>query len=135
MTLNGIKCKQCGDVIVSYSQHDYKTCSCGLVFVDGGPCYRRYGGDHTKIQVFLDDYLEMYGFQTIEESIMFNVYDVIFKAETTYDKLYTWEEVDASKFDNGRWNNLVPPCKIYRWRAGPKPIEGELLDGSIWIKP
>ena len=38
---NQIKCKQCGDVIESTHVHDYKTCSCGAVAVDGGKEYMR----------------------------------------------------------------------------------------------
>lgn len=33
------KCKLCGDIIVSQSRHDYVTCSCGEISVDGGTDY------------------------------------------------------------------------------------------------
>ena len=36
---NCIKCKSCGDVIVSKHEHDFKYCSCGRVAVDGGHEY------------------------------------------------------------------------------------------------
>lgn len=36
---NCIKCKSCGDVIESTNTHDYKSCSCGRVAVDGGHDY------------------------------------------------------------------------------------------------
>ena len=36
---NRIRCKHCGDVIESYSVHDFKFCSCGSVAVDGGHEY------------------------------------------------------------------------------------------------
>lgn len=32
---NCIKCKSCGDVIISTHRHDFKRCSCGRVAVDG----------------------------------------------------------------------------------------------------
>lgn len=38
-----IKCLKCGDIIKSYSRHDFKYCSCENVFVDGGDDYLRYG--------------------------------------------------------------------------------------------
>ena len=38
---NVIKCKHCGDVIESTHVHDFKTCSCGTVSVDGGKQYCR----------------------------------------------------------------------------------------------
>lgn len=33
---NRVKCKRCGDVIESLHQHDFKTCKCGSVSIDGG---------------------------------------------------------------------------------------------------
>ena len=38
---NIIKCKHCGDIIESVSEHDFKFCSCGSVAVDGGHEYLR----------------------------------------------------------------------------------------------
>lgn len=36
---NAIKCKKCGDIIESTYCHDFVTCSCGAVSVDGGKEY------------------------------------------------------------------------------------------------
>ena len=38
---NIIKCNTCGDIIESVYTHDFKTCSCGRVSVDGGHDYLR----------------------------------------------------------------------------------------------
>ena len=38
---NSAKCLKCGDKIVSKHKHDYITCSCGNVSVDGGLDYCR----------------------------------------------------------------------------------------------
>lgn len=38
---NSAKCLKCGDKIVSKRRHDYVTCSCGNVSVDGGLDYCR----------------------------------------------------------------------------------------------
>lgn len=38
---NRIRCRECGDVIESYSVHDYVECSCGKCAVDGGKEYLR----------------------------------------------------------------------------------------------
>ena len=40
---NKIKCLHCGDVIESKTVHDYKTCKCGKVSVDGGKYYLKRG--------------------------------------------------------------------------------------------
>lgn len=36
---NVIQCLKCGDIIESLHVHDFKTCSCGAVSVDGGKNY------------------------------------------------------------------------------------------------
>lgn len=36
-----IRCKKCGDVITSRHTHDFVTCKCGSVSVDGGDDYLR----------------------------------------------------------------------------------------------
>ena len=38
---NAARCNHCGDVIESTYRHDFKTCSCGHVSVDGGHDYLR----------------------------------------------------------------------------------------------
>lgn len=43
--LNRIKCKKCGDVLTSAHRHDWKGCSCGAVYIDGGKSYLRRGGN------------------------------------------------------------------------------------------
>lgn len=40
---NRAKCLKCGDVIESLSVHDFNSCSCGNIFVDGGKDYMRFG--------------------------------------------------------------------------------------------
>ena len=38
---NAAKCLDCGDVIRSINRHDFKSCSCGKLSVDGGSWYAR----------------------------------------------------------------------------------------------
>jgi hypothetical protein len=47
---NRIRCKLCGDVIESKTRHDFKWCSCGKCFVDGGTDYMRVGGNREDIE-------------------------------------------------------------------------------------
>lgn len=42
---NAAQCAKCGDIIESTYQHDFVSCSCGAIFVDGGREYIRSGGD------------------------------------------------------------------------------------------
>lgn len=58
---NAIKCKHCGDVIESKARHDFVTCSCGCVFVDGGLAYSRIGwpsGDGERPEDWYEDLCE-----------------------------------------------------------------------------
>lgn len=42
---NAVMCNKCSDFIVSKHRHDFVTCKCGNVSVDGGQAYlRRVGG-------------------------------------------------------------------------------------------
>ena len=49
--LNRAKCLACGDVVTSYGVHDYVTCSCGKLSVDGGSSYlKRSYNDATLVE-------------------------------------------------------------------------------------
>ena len=49
---NCIKCLKCGDIIESESRHDFKTCSCGAISVDGGKDYLRRCGNRDDWEDF-----------------------------------------------------------------------------------
>lgn len=51
---NAIQCKHCGEIIESLSVHDFKTCKCGKVFVDGGHEYLRRGYTNSAEEDFID---------------------------------------------------------------------------------
>ena len=38
------QCMRCYHIIESHHRHDFVTCSCGTIFLDGGMDYVRYGG-------------------------------------------------------------------------------------------
>lgn len=38
---NAVRCLRCDDVVESWHRHDFKTCRCGDVSVDGGLDYAR----------------------------------------------------------------------------------------------
>ena len=40
---NKARCRLCGDVVESKHRHDWQSCSCGAIFVDGGREYLRRG--------------------------------------------------------------------------------------------
>lgn len=58
LILNRIQCLNCKDVIISHHRHDYVTCTCGNVSLDGGLSYRRLicndDGCYTDLAVYSD---------------------------------------------------------------------------------
>lgn len=51
---NSATCRKCKDFIFSRHRHDYVTCKCGAIAVDGGQEYIRRVGDHAD---FIDSSL------------------------------------------------------------------------------
>ena len=43
MPRNRAKCKKCGTIIESKHVHDWVTCKCKGIFIDGGTIYKRAG--------------------------------------------------------------------------------------------
>lgn len=50
ITRNRARCRSCGQIIESRSRHDYVTCKCGKVTVDGGLAYLKRGGSCRNIE-------------------------------------------------------------------------------------
>ena len=48
--VNKAKCLKCEDIIQSTYRHDFKTCKCGAIFIDGGTDYLRMGGDSSFME-------------------------------------------------------------------------------------
>lgn len=71
---NSVQCLKCADIIESKHRHDYVTCSCGNVSVDGGK-----------------DYLKR-SFKTVDSWIDLSIYE----EEPTY-KVIAKEEDDHGK--------------------------------------
>ncbi|MBV1930047.1 MAG: hypothetical protein KUG81_11110 [Gammaproteobacteria bacterium] len=56
---NQAKCLSCGDSIYSMHRHDYVSCSCGKLAVDGGQDYirRNYSGEYEEQSIELPEEL------------------------------------------------------------------------------
>lgn len=52
---NKIRCLWCGDILESFSVHDFKGCRCGKCFTDGGLEYVRRGFDGDKPEDVYED--------------------------------------------------------------------------------
>ena len=60
LTLNRAQCRSCRDVITSESLHDFRTCRCGKVSVDGGLAYLR------RVYHGLEDVIEMAEYKALD---------------------------------------------------------------------
>ena len=59
---NAAQCKLCGDILVSEHRHDFKTCSCGEICVDGGRSYIKRGYRTSSDNIIdLSEYEEVKG--------------------------------------------------------------------------
>lgn len=58
---NRAKCAQCGTVVESIKRHDFVTCRCGSIFVDGGKDYHRSGFRKPEDFIWLGDENESVG--------------------------------------------------------------------------
>lgn len=51
---NAARCKKCDTVIESKYRHDFVSCKCGAIFVDGGKDYVRWGGDMNAFEGLME---------------------------------------------------------------------------------
>ena len=58
---NKARCRLCGDIVESKHRHDWQTCSCGAIFVDGGHEYLRRGAKN------FEDLEELSEFEDVDE--------------------------------------------------------------------
>jgi len=42
LTVKAVECRDCGDIVYSRTQQDFRECTCGNVSVDGGLSYFKY---------------------------------------------------------------------------------------------
>lgn len=56
--IKGVQCQKCLDIIWSRYVHDFRYCSCGNSFIDGGGEYVRCGGDPLPLSANITIILE-----------------------------------------------------------------------------
>lgn len=85
---NSIQCRKCGEIISSFSTHDFKYCSCHSVAVDGGFEYMRVTGD-------LENYIDLSIFEdkdgvigTVNEANEFVPMDTLTLIKNNYERLF-----------------------------------------------
>ena len=55
---NAAQCLKCNDIIESTHRHDFVSCKCGCIFVDGGHEYVRAGADSFEFFKSLSEFEE-----------------------------------------------------------------------------
>lgn len=53
---NSAKCNKCNDIIRSKNKHDYVTCSCEAIAIDGGSWYIKVSGNQDDISLLTELY-------------------------------------------------------------------------------
>lgn len=58
---NKAQCRNCGDILKSVHRHDFKSCSCGSISVDGGTAYikrsfKKYGDIIELSETYEEEY-------------------------------------------------------------------------------
>lgn len=53
---NSAQCASCGDIIESKHRHDFVSCSCNNIFIDGGLDYFRAGAKNMEDFISLCEY-------------------------------------------------------------------------------
>jgi len=57
--LNRARCKKCSDIVTSDNRHDFKTCKCGAISVDGGSWYLKRCGNFSDIEELSEYYKDL----------------------------------------------------------------------------
>lgn len=56
MKVSAIKCNKCGDTVYSRARHDFRSCTCEAVAIDGGRDYTKVSGsEFTFVELDLGD--------------------------------------------------------------------------------
>ncbi len=50
-----LRCPKCDDLISSIHRHDFRTCECGALSIDGGRDYLRIAADDEVMALFMDE--------------------------------------------------------------------------------
>jgi uncharacterized protein (DUF1330 family) len=74
---NRAKCRKCGDVVESKNVHDYRSCTCGAIAVDGGTDYLKRTGNPEDIE-------ELSRTQTIPELVRMSRQELLQRIKSCY---------------------------------------------------
>ena len=85
ISVNRVYCKKCKDTPTSHHGHDFVSCKCGAISVDGGPNYLRRIGD-------LNCYIELSEYDYRERTITQGMEDMYRDMEKRGDAIKILED-------------------------------------------
>jgi hypothetical protein len=95
---NAVSCNGCGDFIVSMHRHDYVTCTCGAIAIDGGQDYlRRVGslepGSYVDYSWELSDEIYFACAEAVSDAIdtsrnKFGIANAVIRKLREYDRIH-----------------------------------------------
>jgi hypothetical protein len=98
---NAAKCLSCGDVLESKYRHDFMTCSCGCVSVDGGMDYIKRCGSFNNIE----ELTESRRFSETELNSYIDEYTRQMRTNKIYSEAYYLTTINAAKYFRELWYN------------------------------
>ena len=151
---NQVRCVKCNDKPYSANRHDFQTCKCGSISVDGGMAYLRRSGDlnqYEDISIEIPDEAAKAAMEAIQATRMFE-HGTLVESTILSDTLQVlkehniemvtefptviWEKVYQATYDaiayaiETRRNSLGILCAIvrtYRDEAGVKFVLKETI--------
>lgn len=57
--INRAKCRKCGDIVTSNNRHDYKSCKCKAIAVDGGSWYLKRVAQDLNNVIEMSEYYKL----------------------------------------------------------------------------
>ena len=111
---NAIKCKICGDIIESFSVHDYKVCSCGACAVDGGHEYLRRSAKS------FDDIIEL------SEVVKNDLYFMCYMVERVARKLKQHNAYVVNTIGEAELRHLISVANVLH-SVNPMQVEADWI--------
>lgn len=108
---NRAKCKLCNNIIESLTIHDYITCTCGEISIDGGNTYRRCRAKNWNNFLRIDDEGNEINIKVVEKEESKELPIPIPKP--TYDELLDMLQEMINKFEILPDNAMYSPVTHY----------------------
>ena len=104
---NRAKCKLCGDILESFHRHDYVTCTCGEIGIDGGMDYFKCNAKDWKNFLRIDNEGNEITPRIVEEAPKEEEKPIELSIDTKIDMLKNMVEIFRTLPDHERYAYLT----------------------------